>query len=407
MGDAPDQSLLLEPVDDVGHAGRVDHQALPHLPQGEDTASAEQEQDQALVAGEGESERPERPVHGGQHHLLGPHDGGGGGHGVTDIGIPPGRPLGPRLLDGVETQGLRARWTLSRRGAMDTLCGEEETVPTLDDDLGHPVELEPPSGQGDLAGAVDHRGPGRHRARGAGGGHRLVYPSRPISTWPGYGERRTRTMRPSSRLRPDLVVANREENRRIDVERLRAAGIPVWVTVIESVDQALRSLHRLLVDVLGADEPGWLGTAAAEWRRPVELPPARVVVPIWRDPWMVVGAHTFCGDLVHRLGLTCLPAEGEERYPKVDVAELVDRPIRIWCSCPTSPTPSAPTMAPRRSPASPRCWCRAGTSPGTDRPWPRPGLRCRRGHRRRSSGSDPAARGAADRRDRMAQTFRR
>src|SRR3954451_13929778 len=34
-------------------------------------------------------------------------------------------------------------------------------------------------------------------------------------------------------LRPDLVVANREENRRLDVERLRAAGLPVWVTVIE------------------------------------------------------------------------------------------------------------------------------------------------------------------------------
>ena len=40
------------------------------------------------------------------------------------------------------------------------------------------------------------------------------------------------------RLRPDLVVANQEENRRIDVDRLRDAGIPVWVTQVESVDQA-------------------------------------------------------------------------------------------------------------------------------------------------------------------------
>jgi ABC-type Fe3+-hydroxamate transport system substrate-binding protein len=37
-------------------------------------------------------------------------------------------------------------------------------------------------------------------------------------------------------LRPDLVVANREENRRVDVERLRGAGLRVWVTAIESVD---------------------------------------------------------------------------------------------------------------------------------------------------------------------------
>ena len=71
-------------------------------------------------------------------------------------------------------------------------------------------------------------------------------------------------------LRPDLVVANREENRRIDVERLRAAGMPVWVTVVESVDDALRSLRRLLVDVVGTDEPG----PAGDGRRRVGRRPA-------------------------------------------------------------------------------------------------------------------------------------
>jgi ABC-type Fe3+-hydroxamate transport system substrate-binding protein len=30
-------------------------------------------------------------------------------------------------------------------------------------------------------------------------------------------------------LAPDLVLANSEENRQEDVERLRANGIPVWV----------------------------------------------------------------------------------------------------------------------------------------------------------------------------------
>src|SRR5690349_22846958 len=34
-------------------------------------------------------------------------------------------------------------------------------------------------------------------------------------------------------LEPDVVLANREENRELDVARLRAAGIAVWVTEIE------------------------------------------------------------------------------------------------------------------------------------------------------------------------------
>ena len=51
-------------------------------------------------------------------------------------------------------------------------------------------------------------------------------------------------------LRPDLVVANMEENRELDVRRLREAGVPVWVTRIETVEQALDSMGRLLAEAL-------------------------------------------------------------------------------------------------------------------------------------------------------------
>jgi len=117
-------------------------------------------------------------------------------------------------------------------------------------------------------------------------------------------------------------VANREENRRLDVERLRAAGVPVWVTVIESVDDALQSLRRLFTDVLEVPEPGWLRTAAAEWRRPVPQPELTVVVPIWRDPWMVVGARTFTGDVLARLGLANAFGSASDRYPRVELEQL-------------------------------------------------------------------------------------
>ncbi|TFV58563.1 cobalamin-binding protein [Geodermatophilus sp. DF01-2] len=125
-------------------------------------------------------------------------------------------------------------------------------------------------------------------------------------------------------LEPDLVVANREENRRLDVDRLRAAGVPVWVTVIESVDEAIASMRRLFGEVLGVGEPGWLAEAAAEWGRPVTQPGPglRVAVPVWRDPWMVVGPRTFTGDVLARLGLVNVFAQHPDRYPKVDVDEI-------------------------------------------------------------------------------------
>src|SRR5579864_155785 len=77
------------------------------------------------------------------------------------------------------------------------------------------------------------------------------------------------------RLKPDLVLANQEENRRADVERLRAAGIPVWVTVIRTLDEALASLGRMFAQALGWPEPGWLGQARDAWREPAPGPPVR------------------------------------------------------------------------------------------------------------------------------------
>ena len=123
-------------------------------------------------------------------------------------------------------------------------------------------------------------------------------------------------------LQPDLVVANKEENRQLDVQRLRADGIPVWVTDIETVPAALDSLERLFVEVLDVATPGWLAAARREWEGPVPEPTLDVAVAIWRDPWMAVGRDTFTGDLVARLGWRNVLADSPERYPHVDPGGL-------------------------------------------------------------------------------------
>ena len=126
-------------------------------------------------------------------------------------------------------------------------------------------------------------------------------------------------------LAPDLVVANKEENRRLDVERLRERGVTVWVTDIETVGQALDSLRRLLVEACRWPEPGWLADAGRRWRRPVPAPRATVAVAVWRDPWMVVGRPTFTADVLAHLGLDVWTGAVPGRYPRVDLAD-VDRP---------------------------------------------------------------------------------
>ncbi|GLY72183.1 ABC transporter substrate-binding protein [Actinoallomurus iriomotensis] len=128
-------------------------------------------------------------------------------------------------------------------------------------------------------------------------------------------------------LEPDLVVANFEENRAADLDRLRAAGVPVWETVIRDLPEALSELATML-GACGLEEPPWLGAARTAWADVLDEPPAptrTAVVPIWRRPWMVLGRETFAGDVLARLGVANLYAGDAERYPRVTVERILDR----------------------------------------------------------------------------------
>jgi len=200
-------------------------------------------------------------------------------------------------------------------------------VTVWSDDLGHPVELDGPARRvvslvPSLTEAVAVSAPGR-----------LVGATDWCTHPPGLAVTRVRGTKNPERaaiiaLAPDLVVANQEENRKLDVTRLREAGLAVWVTVIESVPEAMASLRRLLTGPLGLDVPDWLATAEQAWAAPIPGPGNRpgnrqsVAVPIWRDPWMVVGPRTFAGDVLARLGLVNVFGTGPDRYPHVEAGQI-------------------------------------------------------------------------------------
>ena len=124
------------------------------------------------------------------------------------------------------------------------------------------------------------------------------------------------------RLRPDLVIANHEENRELDVRRLRDSGVRVHVTRIETVPEAVDTFEELFDDVLGWPRPDWLEEARQLWCGPLPEVTRTVAIPIWRDPWMVVGGATFTGDLARRLGWANAFEGSGDRYPKVDPTEI-------------------------------------------------------------------------------------
>jgi ABC-type Fe3+-hydroxamate transport system substrate-binding protein len=130
-------------------------------------------------------------------------------------------------------------------------------------------------------------------------------------------------------LRPDVVIANHEENRELDVRRLRETGVEVHVTRIETVPEAVETYEHLFDVVLGWERPAWLAEARELWCGPLPDVRATVTIPVWRDPWMVVGGRTFTGDLARRLGWANAFDDSADRYPTVAPADVEARDVDL------------------------------------------------------------------------------
>ncbi|RYY41203.1 MAG: cobalamin-binding protein [Chitinophagaceae bacterium] len=124
-------------------------------------------------------------------------------------------------------------------------------------------------------------------------------------------------------LAPDLVLANKEENVRAQVEEL-ARTVPTWVSDIANLDEAIAAIgaigtltHREEAARSLADRirSGFAALPPLPARRP------RAGYLIWKDPYMSVGHNTFIHDLMERLGVENAFA-GHSRYPEVTVEDL-------------------------------------------------------------------------------------
>jgi ABC-type Fe3+-hydroxamate transport system substrate-binding protein len=147
-------------------------------------------------------------------------------------------------------------------------------------------------------------------------------------------------------LRPDLVVANAEENRRIDVERLEGTGVAVHVTAPVTVAGAVAELEALAAAVGDLPRAASIGVDLrvaldAAGRRP-ERTGRRYACAVWRDPWMWVGEGTYAADLLRLAG--GVPVVGAARYPKLDPDEVAALGPEVVL-LPSEPYPFGPADA--------------------------------------------------------------
>jgi ABC-type Fe3+-hydroxamate transport system substrate-binding protein len=122
-------------------------------------------------------------------------------------------------------------------------------------------------------------------------------------------------------LAPDLVLLDREENRREDSEALQAAGLAIHVTHVTSLGDVEPMLDELAARV-GHRRSDDEVVAGRSWASVPASPRRTAFVPIWRRPWMTIGAATYGASFLDALGVATVPSSSDDLYPTVELADI-------------------------------------------------------------------------------------
>ena len=118
-------------------------------------------------------------------------------------------------------------------------------------------------------------------------------------------------------LEPDLVVANREENDREQIEALMSAmpAGSVVVTDVRTVEQALGEMRRL-GEAVDRNDPAddMIQRTRDAWGDPKPVV-GRAGYAVWSSPWMVAGPDTFIHSVMAHWGIENAMGNSEARYP--------------------------------------------------------------------------------------------
>jgi ABC-type Fe3+-hydroxamate transport system substrate-binding protein len=123
-------------------------------------------------------------------------------------------------------------------------------------------------------------------------------------------------------LQPDLLIANKEENIKEQIEQLQEIA-PVWVSDVNNLEDALQMILSVGEFVNRSQEAEQLikdieaGFKALSFGESL----SGVAYLIWKDPYITIGGDTFINDMMKRCGFNNAFGH-KQRYPEVNIEEL-------------------------------------------------------------------------------------
>jgi ABC-type Fe3+-hydroxamate transport system substrate-binding protein len=124
-------------------------------------------------------------------------------------------------------------------------------------------------------------------------------------------------------LRPDLIIANKEENLKEQVEELEKY-FPVWVSDVTNLDDACHMIEQLGLIVGKEKQANNLINSIREKfvLHPAPQKPLTACYLIWQKPYMTIGGDTFINFMMEAAGFENI-FKSKARYPEIRIEELV------------------------------------------------------------------------------------
>ncbi|WP_126974444.1 helical backbone metal receptor [Gynurincola endophyticus] len=124
-------------------------------------------------------------------------------------------------------------------------------------------------------------------------------------------------------LQPDLIIANKEENRAEDIRELEKR-YPVYVTDINTLPQAISAIEEIGIITDRSVQANKINIKITQAFDALPFPNAYMdaLYLIWKNPYMSVGNDTFIHDMLESVGFKNV-LENRTRYPEITVEEIV------------------------------------------------------------------------------------
>jgi len=123
------------------------------------------------------------------------------------------------------------------------------------------------------------------------------------------------------KLKPDLIIGNKEENYQEGIERL-SSRFPVWMSDVNSLRDAyqmIRSVGEIVNKTKEADDI--VSEIQTKMRQFSDHSGTRVAYFIWNKPFMVAGKNTFIDDMLRNFGFVNV-FKDLDRYPEVTLDQI-------------------------------------------------------------------------------------